>query len=156
MNLLRTTIVLVAFGTGAALAGSALGQSLAAQDQTFAKTCTYLEKRSTGYGSAHERDWVPILANSCASALTRLRANQAAERDRDYLTRLSELKTVVIGMNMSRFTEDGALEKARHQKIRMTVSGSGEFLIAHYMGVMTAYRDWAEATGFETAALPQD
>ena len=119
----------------------------------FDKTCRYFENR-TFFGNGSDRsEWLSLLSESCAEALRRLsrdvQPDQAAE-DRAYLERLAELRRVVIAMNVARFTEP----QIARGRIKRTVTGSGEYLIAKRIGVMHAYHAWAEASGFDTAALP--
>ena len=95
------------------------------------------------------------MSDSCAEALRRLIGAGVADHevrgaDRVYLERLSELRRVVIAMNVARFTE----QRIDRGRIKRTVTGSGEYLIAKRIGVMAAYKDWAEAADFDTAALP--
>ncbi len=148
MNVFGTLVVCVAFGTGAALAGTALGQTQTLEDETFEKTCGYFEIRSERLARSKDRAWLPVLAESCRSALEHLRVDPGNITDTAYLERLSVLRSVVIDMNVSRFA------KRNGPRTRSTVTASGEYLIAHYLGVMDAYQNWAYVNGIETAALP--
>lgn len=153
MNVFGTMIVLSAFGAGVVLAGTALAQTPSLEDHTFEQTCSYFEKRNVRLRRSVERAWLPVVAESCRAALVTLAKNPANATDRTYLERLSELRSVVIGMNVARFTERQS-GTGRRPQIRVTVTGSGEFLIAHHLGVIDAYHDWAHENGIETAALP--
>jgi hypothetical protein len=148
MNIFGTLVVCVAFGTGAALAGTALGQTQTHEITTFERTCGYFEVRSERLSRSKDRAWLPPLAESCRTALENLRTDPGNMTDTTYLERLTELRSVVIDMNVSRFA------KRNSARTRTTVTPSGEYLIAHYLGVMDAYHNWAYVNGVETAALP--
>ena len=152
MNIFGTLVVCVAFGAGAALAGTTLGQTHSNETETFEKTCHYFQIRTERLSQMSDRSWLPVLAESCAAALENIGRAPETVTDRVYLERLNQLRKSVIAMNIDRLTS--ARDKTRPQ-FRVTVTGSGEYLIAHYIGVFDAYETWAHVNGFETAALPE-
>lgn len=119
----------------------------------FENTCAYFENRAFGIKGTERMTWLSLLSDSCAEALEAVDQTPpfAAQAHVDYLTRLSELRTTIIEMNVSRFRE----RRARQARgIMRTVTPSGEYLIAKQIGVMTAYQTWVTSQGTDTAALP--
>ncbi|MEM9032740.1 MAG: hypothetical protein AAGB18_08840 [Pseudomonadota bacterium] len=124
------------------------------QRTTYEQTCSYFTNRAGILTGGDRADWILLLSESCVEARRRLILARAedvsASEDIDYLERLTELRQVIVAMNVARFTETGP----GRGPIRKTVTGSGEYLIAQRLGVMAAYRSWAALSDFETAALP--
>ncbi|MEM7020248.1 MAG: hypothetical protein AAF512_23265 [Pseudomonadota bacterium] len=89
------------------------------------------------------------LADACTSATRGLRSAKADDRRAasDYLIGLKTLREVVIKMNMERVfgreyhprTRMSYSATQRSESVRQ-VSATGEFLIAHHMGLLDAYR----------------
>lgn len=107
------------------------------------------------------------LADGCSEALrdlyVRIHTSPYAKRRAEtFLDRVVALKSTIIKMNMERVYGVGYGRRSQpkapnrlsiEQRPMGNVSRYGEYLIARQMGVITAYRAWAWATGFESAAL---
>ncbi|HUF88103.1 MAG TPA: hypothetical protein VMM59_12035 [Thermohalobaculum sp.] len=122
----------------------------------IAEACTYYQARAAAARQTRPGEFVVFLADTCSAAEALLEAGTAEQRQRSavLLWRISELRRTVAQMDRAR-----ALRRAERGfdglPSHLPVSPSGEFLIAHRMGVMTAFDLWLE-TGvqFSIAAYP--
>lgn len=125
--------------------------------EPLAQTCNYYENRARFLERGPDMALAALLADSCRIALHRFTDTigttpYEAKRARIYLERLTRYKDQIIAMNTESFAQ------ARQRKPRqlggtprVQVSHAGEYLIARSMGVLSAYSDWARASGFVTA-----
>ena len=171
MRRIVSVIVLMAVFIGPlkALAGSEPIQSFREIPDAIAKTCWHYENRARFKAHDADADLEVILAESCMEALKDVYVRvdttpYTRKRARIFLERLTEMKQVVIRLNMSRtFGVDyGPRSQPKHSgrvagsfqvSQARPVSRTGEYLIAHCLGVIAAYRDWSHANGFRSAAL---
>lgn len=133
--------------------GFVLSSSLAmakSPEDDLTDTCSYFENRAFGEATSDWNTWLLMLSESCHEALRGAEVpGPDANKDLEYLERLSELRTTVIRMNIARFRDRQAQQS---QRILRTVTPSGEYLIAKQMGVIAAYRSWIAANGIDTAS----
>lgn len=159
----------VLFGPIAAFAGSAPKDAFRVVPQSVLETCWHYENRARFKPRDAFADFDVVLADSCGEALrdvyVRLDTTPYAQkRARHFLTQLGVMKELIITMNMertfgadygprsfpSKHSIEGFVAHASHGR---PISKTGEYLIAHRIGVVAAYRAWASATGFQSAAL---
>lgn len=118
------------------------------------EACKTYENRARFLSREGSVSFVVAMAEGCAAAQRSLRTGTAEERQAAaaYLDRLVALRDLVIRMNMTRMY--GAKRSPRSKPIqregRLTafygVSETGEFLIAHRMGLIDAFRAWRAET----------
>jgi hypothetical protein len=110
---------------------------------TAKDACTYYRERA-GSGLAEDPvRFEAILSDSCAVAIRSLRGAPQDERTAAafYLTRVAQLHRVIQEMNAQRGALDptpGATQGPG------PVTPTGEFLIAHRLGVMRAFEAWLD------------
>lgn len=113
----------------------------------IAEACSYYEARAAAARGTGE--FVLFLAEACARAEDLLESGTPEQRGRSalLLDRIAGLRRTVAQMNVARATENAYGY--------VPVSPSGEFLIAHRMGVLLAFDDWLD-TGvqFSVASYP--
>ena len=141
----------------AGLVGGSGARAASSAEEDHTRTCAYFAKRVWAHDRGDRAEWLALLSESCAAALrersaTNRRDGEPDARGEVYLERLGDLRRIVVGMNVARFT--GARTAPGRSASRSTVTASGEYLIARHLGVMDALFDWARATEFATAALP--
>ena len=122
-------------------------------NKTYAKACKHYVNRAMFLPRSDDQIFVVTLADSCQPAVAALSGGLPEERAvaAQYLGRLLELRDTVIDMNMARaFGESyGPRTRLKGAKDWQTeplpsVSSTGEYLIAHRLGVIRAYRNWLE------------
>lgn len=142
------------FLTFAALACAAVaevhrGAVTSADRTTFAATCDYYGNRAGPGPGTPASDFAAFLSEVCAGAETALVSGTPEQRARSalLLARIAELRRTVAGMNAAR-AAGGADDYD-------PVSPSGEFLIAHRLGVFRVFEVWLD-TGvpFSVASYP--
>jgi len=133
------------------------GQEVRAGD---AETCRHYANRARFLRRGGPVDFIVLLAEGCAAAERSLAAPDPRERAaaRHLLDRLAALRATVIEMNMHLVYGEPGLRRTRSLSgsgwmgpIR-SVSRSGEYLIAHRMGLIAAFETWRrQAPGFALA-----
>lgn len=156
-------------GTEVATAGEGPAVEKAEGLSEHRKTCVHYDNRARFKpriaGREGEVEYVVILAESCSLAL-RLAEGETPEAvrvaSRRYLDRLTELRRLIVDMNVVRAFGEQAGPKA------ISVAGSGaaplqgggyrpvtatgEYLIARSLGLQSAFRRWLDAgVGFDLA-----
>lgn len=99
-------------------------------------------------------EFVVVLADGCEFAQKSLQTGDFRQRQAaaGFLLRLRSLRDTVIDMNMTRVfgheygpsTDIAYDTDARSEPVRR-VSQTGEYLIAHQMGLLYAYRTWLDS-----------
>ena len=127
----------------------------------YARACATYANRARFLPRGENADFTVMMADGCLAAQATLAEGSAAQRGAAarYLARLLELRDTVVAINMDRVY---GRERTRVSRPRtasgqllafQSVSGAGEFLIAHRMGLIEAYRLWrARAPEFALAA----
>jgi len=108
----------------------------------FLEACGYYEKRAAASSGAGAGEFVSFLAEACVAAERLLETGTPEQRSRSalLLSRVAELRRTVVRMNADRAA--GSLRGTRQGYV--PVSPSGEFLIAHRLGVLLAFDAWVE------------
>lgn len=119
----------------------------------YSKACNHYINRAKFKPRGAGASFVVTLADSCQPALKSLKSARGPERAAaaDYLSRLVVLRDTVIDMNMERafgktYTRWTRMKSRRDDQVGPTpqVSQTGEFLIAHRMGLLQAYKAWLD------------
>ncbi|MGR3717389.1 MAG: hypothetical protein ACU0B1_11665 [Thermohalobaculum sp.] len=158
--MIRPSVIVVAIAVAAGSAGSAgerrqivIGD---AERAVFSQTCEYYQTRSgqAQAGSARRSatgEFVVFLAGTCAAAQVSLATGTGKQRARAalLLLRIALLRETIGQMNADRWGRaaaggNGATE-ANEASLPSPVTPSGEFLIAHRMGLMIAYDAWLDS-----------
>ncbi|MEM9144889.1 MAG: hypothetical protein AAGC57_01735 [Pseudomonadota bacterium] len=121
---------------------------------TYAKACFTYENRARFRARNGPTSFVVAMADGCLAAQRSLDAEGGAERRSAiaYLDRLVDLRNTVIAINMDRIYGANASPFAKpiagegRLMAMGGVSESGEFLIAHRMGLLEAFDDWRAQT----------
>ncbi len=143
-----TIIVAIAVAIGALEAVGERLQVAAGDSQraVFSQTCEHYRVRAGANpvlrGTAG--DFVVFLAGACGAAEVSLDTGTDRQRDRAalLLSRIALLRKTVGLMNAERWGRGTAAERAA---MPSPVTPSGEFLIAHRMGLMTAFDAWLDS-----------
>lgn len=149
-------VVLGAMVAGATLTLAAPASRAAPEGEVaVAETCTHYANRARFMPRRGRVDFVVILAEGCLAAHRSLTARDPQERRaaQDFLVTLVRLRATIIGMNMDKLTRPrpGAGQRGRVRRLG-AVSRSGEFLIAHRMGLIRDLERWRRhAPGFSIA-----
>lgn len=106
-----------------------------AERAAFADACRHYEARAEAVPAGRSGEFAGFLAEACSAAETLLETGAPEQRWHSALLlwRVAELRRTVAEMNADR-ARQGALP----------VSPSGEFLIAHRLGVLLAFDAWVE------------
>ncbi|MEM7189014.1 MAG: hypothetical protein AAF439_05330 [Pseudomonadota bacterium] len=129
-----------------------------------AKVCKHYVNRARFKPRSAQPEFVVILADGCVAAQRSMAEGGYKQRQAaaGFLLQLSALQRTIIDMNMVRvFGVDDAPHaqiaynaRGQAQPIRR-VSPTGEYLIAHRMGLLTAYATWV-GTGADITIAAQD
>ncbi|PTX54710.1 hypothetical protein C8N43_3530 [Litoreibacter ponti] len=118
-----------------------------------AKTCAYFENRARHQERSPQQSLEVTLADSCTRALDHISGNSSdapelAQSARRYIDRLTALKAVIVSMNTREFLDALARGQTRAAMniAAVSVTPTGEYLIARQMGVLADHADWAEAS----------
>lgn len=126
-----------------------------AERTAFAEACRYYDVRAQAVPADHSREFVAFLSDACTAAEVLLESGSPAQRARSalLLSRIALLRRTVSGMNAERAGRAAA--NPYRVEGYVPVSPSGEFLIAHRLGVMLAFDAWLD-TGvqFSIASYP--
>ena len=121
----------------------------------IAEACEYYAARAEG-ARGRQGEFVVFLSNACDAAEKLLDSGSAKQQARSalLLTRIALLHQTVAGMNTER-------QQALAAKPYMPTTGyvpvtpSGEFLIAHRLGVLLAFDAWLDTGAqFSVASYP--
>ncbi|WP_285673911.1 hypothetical protein [Paralimibaculum aggregatum] len=132
------------------------GERLAA----YARACATYANRARFLPRGDSPDFLVMMADGCRAAQATLAGGSAAQRRAAarYLARLLELRDTVVAINMDRIYGRERTRSSRPKTVSgrlmafQSVSVTGEFLIAHRMGLIAAYRLWrARAPEFALA-----
>lgn len=125
------------------------------QRAAFAEACTYYQKRAQIRPDRGAGDFVAFLSEACATAEDLLEAGTPEQRARSalLLSRIALLRRTIARMNAERAA--GAAADPAGAAGYLPVSPSGEFLIAHRLGVLLVFDVWLD-TGvpFSIASYP--
>ena len=134
---------------------------LAGPSDAHRASCHHYENRARFKPRSGTLEFVTLLAEACSAAMVSLerpepRLHAAAE---SFLDRLVVLNQVIREMNTERIFGGRALRQAtppedgKRLHSLPGVSDTGEFLIAHRMGLFTAMDDWLDSGGRFSLAL---
>lgn len=120
----------------------------------MAEACAYYDMRARAARMTEPSEFVVFLADACAAAEQTLADGTPEQRGRSalLLARIALLRRTVAAMNAERATDSAGRNRAGQY---VPVSPSGEFLIAHRLGVLVAFDAWLD-TGvqFSVASYP--
>ncbi len=127
----------------------------AAQAEAHAAACRTYENRARFLPREEPLSFLVQMAEGCRAARGSLAEGDRVERRVAiaFLDRLTEFRDTIISINMERvFGRDaGPLARPKLAQGQMRplgeVSESGEFLIAHRMGLLAAFEDWRARAG---------
>ncbi|MEM0943782.1 MAG: hypothetical protein AAGI70_07520 [Pseudomonadota bacterium] len=143
---------------GVSVAGGESGAETALSRADLRAGCNHYQNRARFLTREGQVEFVTMIAEACAAAETSLDGDnpgerQAAER---FLRRVLHLRDTIIEMNMTRVY--GAQRDPRAQPLTPDgksaaglgtpfgrVSDTGEFLIAHRLGLFRAYDAWLDS-----------
>ena len=144
--------------------GLARAEPDAAARGTFAKACMHYVNRAYFKPRGSQPEFVVTIADSCRAAQRSLDRGDPGERAAAaaFLEAVVRLRDTVIDMNMTRvfgdsytpFTRIRYATGARSEPVRH-VSMFGEYLIAHSMGLIAAYKAWLDTEPEIALALPE-
>ena len=143
-----TIIVAIAVAIGAleTIGERRMVAATEAERAVFSDACEHYRVRA-GTGSAPRGgpgDFVVFLAGTCAAAEVSLDSGTRKQRKRAalLLSRIALLRETVGLMNAGRWERTAGADRAA---MPSPVTPSGEFLIAHRMGLMAAYDAWLDS-----------
>lgn len=133
----------------------------AASDTLYDATCRTFENRARFRPRAETVDFIVLLAEACGAARRSMASGDHGDRAlaEAFLNRLVLFRDTVIAINMERLFGRGAgpfdkpLISGGRQTVFAGVSETGEFLIAHRMGLLDAFDRWRETAPDFTLAL---
>ena len=126
-----------------------------AQAEAHAAACRTYENRARFLSRDEPLSFLVQMAEGCRAARRSLAEGDRVERRAAiaFLDRLLEFRDTIISINMDRVygRDAGPLAQpklARGRTLSLPeVSQSGEFLIAHRMGLLAAFEDWRARAG---------
>ena len=115
-----------------------------AERAVFADTCEHYQARAGPARHGAAGDFVVFLAGTCGAAEISLDTGTRKQRARAalLLSRIALLRETVGLMNAGRWERAAGADRAA---MPSPVTPSGEFLIAHRMGLMAAYDAWLDS-----------
>ncbi len=155
--MIRPGVIVVAIAVAAGAAGAAgerrqivVGD---AERAVFSQACEYYQTRSGQAQAGPVRrsatgEFVVFLAGACAAAAVSLDTGTGKQRARAalLLSRIAQLRETIGQMNADRWARAAASGTgATGAAMPSPVTPSGEFLIAHRMGLMIAYDAWLDS-----------
>ena len=151
--MIRATVFLVCLSFVSAI-GDAPARWLTVEERTaLSKVCKHYVNRARFKARGAHSEFVVLLADGCISAQKSLVSGDTAERQTAaaFLLRLQGFRDVVTDMNMQRVFGQNYTPYTRISYESLTrsesvprVSATGEFLIAHRMGLIAAYNAWLD------------
>ncbi len=144
--------VAIAVAVGAAGATGGLRTSVAhdAERVVFSETCEYYRVRAEAGAGAARRvatgDFVVFLAGACGAAEGSIETGTSKQQARAVLllSRIVLLRQTIGRMNAERAASRANATYRAGVFMRFPVTLSGEFLIAHRMGLMIAFDAWLD------------
>ena len=111
---------------------------------TFTEACEYYHARAGSVRRSGPGEFVAFLADACTAAEVSLDVGTPEQQGRAvlFLSRIALLRETVGLMNAERWGRGTAAGRAA---MPSPVTPSGEFLIAHRMGLMIAYQAWLDS-----------
>ncbi|HUF55287.1 MAG TPA: hypothetical protein VMM55_01875 [Thermohalobaculum sp.] len=110
--------------------------------------CATYENRARFMPREGEVGLTVVLAEACRGALASLDSGEPAQRDAAVrlLTRIAALRDTIVAMSVEKAYVQGRrpAPEARGARPMARVSATGEYLIAHAMGVVDALDRWVE------------
>lgn len=124
----------------------------AADLEAWQLTCKHYENRAKFQPRTSPLSPLVIMADSCADAIMHLEDPQTLTTMRieaaQYLAQLTLLRETIISMNMQRVLGQSLQKDRRHVAgTHGMVTSTGEYLIAHQIGVIEAYHRWIARGG---------
>jgi hypothetical protein len=140
---LATMLVIIAFAFGS-FGGAGVSGYDDRERMQFASACEFHRARSGPAGQDDQQNFMEFsafLAKACAAALVSFDTGTATQRSHAalLLSRIVLLRDTIAAMNAARARTGGD-----------RVSATGEFLIAHRMGLLIIYDAWLD-TGVEVS-----
>jgi hypothetical protein len=126
----------------------------------FSEACKYYHARSGSVRRPGPGEFVAFLADACTAAEASLDAGTPKQQGRAalFLSRIALLRQTVKEMNAERDLRAVEMGNAtgRNPALFVTrITPSGEFLIAHRMGLMIAFDAWLDSGAeFSLASYP--
>jgi hypothetical protein len=126
----------------------------------FSESCNYYHARAGSVRRAGPGEFVAFLADACIAAEISLDTGTPEQRARAalFLSRIALLRETISQMNAERDMRAVARANAagRSGAIMLSrVTPSGEFLIAHRLGLMIAFDAWLDSgADFSLASYP--
>jgi hypothetical protein len=124
-----------------------------AEPALFQQTCDYYRARGGPVRTAGPQEFAAFLADACGAALISLENGTPIQRGHAelLLSRIVLLRKTVEQMNAER----AAQERVVRASVRPRVTATGEFLIAHRMGVLIIFDAWLDTGAkFSLASYP--
>ena len=148
-------VVAIAVAVGALGAVGAVGERRRiiigdAERAVFSETCEHYQTRAGSARRSATGKFVVFLAGACAAAEISLDSGTGKQRARAalLLSRISLLRETIAQMNADRWARTAASGTAvagvTGIAMPYPVTPSGEFLIAHRMGLMIAFDAWLD------------
>jgi hypothetical protein len=131
-----------------------------AERTNFSEACQYYEARAGSIRRSGPGEFVGFLADVCMAAEVSLDIGTPEQQGRAdlFLSRIALLRQTVKEMNAERDVRAVEIGKAtgRNPAFFLTrITPSGEFLIAHRMGLMLAFDAWLDSGAeFSLASYP--
>ena len=123
----------------------------------FSEACTDYENRAGPARRGRPGEFVAFLADACAAAEISLETGTPMQQGRAalLLSRIVMLRDTVEQMNADRAARATARVNGAGVNMLFRVTPSGEFLIAHRMGLMIAFDAWLDSGAeFSLASYP--
>ena len=149
--MIRPGVILVAIVVAAGAAGAAAGLHQTgvseAERAMFSEACDYYRDRSGSVRHTAAGGFAVFLSGTCAAAEITLDTGTRQQQRRAalLLSRIVLLRETVGLMNAERWARAPASAGATGATMPSPVTPSGEFLIAHRMGLMNAYEAWLDS-----------
>jgi hypothetical protein len=146
--MIRPAMIVAAIALAVGAAGD-LRQQLTRDTEraVFSEACAYYQARAASARRARPGEFVVFLADACAAAEISLDTGTPKQQARAalLLSRIALLRETVGLMNAERDAR-AAARSGGTGVIRLSrVTPSGEFLIAHRMGLMIAFDAWLDS-----------
>ena len=148
--MIRQSIVVVVLAVLLGATGDLRAAFVSDADRVeYLAACAHYEARARGARKHDPREFVAFLGDVCAAAQVSLDTGSHGQQTRaaDLLRRIAELRRTISQMNAER--------SERTAPLLSRVTPAGEFLIAHHMGLMTAFDAWLDSgADFSLASYP--
>ena len=131
---------------------------------SYTSACKHYVNRARFLARDAQADFITQFADGCEAALMDLKSGtpKAQSAAAAFLSGLADLRGTIIDINMTRlfgakrtpFSQPLKGNTARTEALRK-VSGTGEYLIAHRMGLIEAYTTWLDTVPHVSLASTQ-